>query len=244
MAWQSQPPDPPQQYQGRSPNTGRGIAWLAIFLSLAAICISTFVFLSTYDDGKLGEKLRERGSKLKENIQVLKDETANALKSRKEAEPAGEGAKASADAKPADSAAGDVRWDKIQERIQNLRKMVSEGDDRADSYLDKLRDDLAALREYSTTKGREALDKAGSELQSIRGSLKENAAEAGKRLKSLSEEIAPGDGSDGSASEATEEPAEKPKKQTDDANAEGADKKKPAQEQLPDLPPPPAPDEN
>ncbi len=180
MAWQSQSSDRPPSAPSNS------VAWAALFFSLLAFAMSGFVLFKTYGTGELT-------AKLKENLQLLKEETSKAITSAKKAGEAKLSGSKEKD-KPAtdvEKSGGEVRWDKIRERIENLRDMIRNGDDRAAPYLDALKKDLSLLRDYSAEKGSALLDKTMTKLQEVREKLREDTAGALQRLRELSDDLAP-----------------------------------------------------
>ncbi len=170
----------------RPPESAHSVAWAALFFSLVACAMSGYVFMKT-------SGVSDSMKKLKENIKLVGEEAGKVIKSATDdstksgettsEKKEGETAKPSADAKEG------VNWTKIQDKLKNLRTLLSQGDDRASSYLDSIKKELATLKEYAGEKGAETITKTIMKLDDTRDKMKSDTIGAAERVKELSESL-------------------------------------------------------
>lgn len=176
-----------------------------MFFSLIALAASGFVFLQTYDDGRLGRKL-------KENVGLARKEIDKAIESRgdhagksgsgkavsdREADSAADKSGTDADPKSsdkADAAAADggsiFNLDRVRGRVDEVRELAAKSAPEARRRLDSLREELLTIRDYGTKKRDAVLEKSISAIEDAKGYLDMDKDEAKAKLKALSEDLA------------------------------------------------------
>lgn len=146
--------------------------------------MSGYVLLKNVDLGKVSGKFRE-------NLKLIESETQKVLnKDKSESEEASSESLRQDDAEPG-SGKDAVKWDRLQERVDDIQKMAKDGDSRAGSYIESLKRDLATLRDYTSEKGSATLDKMMNGLQEARDKLAEDGTAAADKLKKMKDDLEP-----------------------------------------------------
>ncbi len=127
-----------------------------------SLAISLFLLFTAWEDGKLLRNAQELWVNVKPSI----DELA----SRRTAAP-------------------DIQWERIGDRLDGVRARVSAGDGRARDYLDNLMADLELLREYSGEHSREWVGQTLEQLARARETIGDNAPETLRRLGEAGEQL-------------------------------------------------------
>lgn len=112
-----------------------------------------------------------------QNVRVLGEETRKVIDSRRASRERKDGAS--------------LRWDKVGDRVDRIKTMVEDGDERAGYYIDVLKKDLSLLRDYSTEKGSKMLDSVMTGLSEARERVEDDTGAAVERLREIKKEIKP-----------------------------------------------------
>lgn len=147
-----------------------------MFFALMAFLISVATLFLTWHEGKLVQNSRLLIESLDKAAQNWSD--SREAKSR-EAETA----------EKTQATPPLVRWGKIREKVERLEAMIDMGDERAKYYLDNLVEELGPLRDYTSEATSEWVGEAVDTLQGARDQIRQNAPEAARRLKGLSEQL-------------------------------------------------------
>lgn len=183
------------------PSTTRAVAWGALFFSLLAFLISMATLFLTWHDGRLVKNSRMLLDGLDKTVQ-----TWSASRKTGSAESA---AAPSAEAEDPAQAAG---WARIREKIDQVRTMVDAGDDSARYYLDNLVEELGPMRDHASSATSQWVGQAVQTLQQTREQIRDNAPQAVRNLRALSESLSgkPGDEPSGSSGTDITTPADDP----------------------------------
>lgn len=141
------------------PATGRAVAWLALFFSLAAFLMSGATLLLTWRGGELAGRAQNMFQGL-----------------RKPAGGAPEGELA-------------AQWARLRDKFYRAEVMIGNKDGQARQYLDGLKNDLDQLAKTSSEKGAAWVGEASAKLKTIREQAAVNGPEAIRRLRQLSTDI-------------------------------------------------------
>ena len=150
-----------------------------MFFAVIALILSIVNFMLTFRDGQLVENARKLFSEVGTRIDSMRED---------------------------DGEPGMVNWTKIQEKLANLETMIASEDNRALPSLDVLREDLEAMRDYSTERGSEMLRGTIETLRSVREQIAEDAPLAISQLRALTARI--GGDNDSSRDDVSESPTE------------------------------------
>lgn len=148
---------------------------------MCACALAGFAVFKTYDtDGKLSERLRENARELQviatEAIQDVQDRTAKSG--------------SSGDWDEESQVGSETRmWTELRHRVDEVRNQLFAEDGTAEELLEKLEADLEYLKRYSSEKSSEAIAAATEKVELAKLALKDDAREAGRELRELSEDL-------------------------------------------------------
>ncbi len=151
---------PPKRGSGR-------LAFVAFIFSVAALGLSTYLFIKDYNDGQLIQDL-------KRNLRTAGEETRRLIDTRFRDREAEEG--------PSRAPEG-LQWEKIRERIERVEAMAQRRDDKAGVYLDVLIDDLRSLREFAPDEAALVLSQTLERLDEASARLTSEPDVAARRLR-------------------------------------------------------------